>query len=167
MVKKLLFSLLFSLALVAGHTPFAHAADQSDTSSNCDNIDPTADQQDHFSVFNVLNLDNCPPDGTATTSDIGKTTNFNNEIKEAAEAPSGPGSVLAALILRVINILLLTIGTFAFVVIFYAGLKLITAGGDTGKIDSAKPVLTQALTGLVITFFAYYIVTFVQSFFYK
>jgi len=162
MLKKVLFSILFSLALVAGHTPFVHAED-----TGCGNLDDTADQQDHFSVFNILSVEECQGLSNTTTTDgekEGGTTKLSDEIKSAADASGN--SVAAELILRVINILLLTIGTFAFVVIFYAGVKLITAGGDTGKIDSAKPILVQAITGLVISFLAYYIVTFVQSFFY-
>lgn len=150
MFKKVLFSALLAVTLFQG-APLALAADCPE--------DTTADSNDHFSVFQILTVDECQNQEAGTT-------NLANEIKTNAEAEGGPGSVAAALILRAINILLLTIGTAAFVTIFYAGILMVTANGDETKLDRSKGILTQSILGVVVSFLAYYIVTFVQSFFY-
>lgn len=148
MAKKVLLSALFILTLW-GSTPAAFAECTYDTST---------DTQEHFSVFEILTVDEC--------DELGGTTALPEEIRENAEGENGVGSVAAALILRAINILLLLIGTFAFLTIFYSGILLVTANGDESKLDRGKNILTQSILGVVIAFLSYYLVTFVQSFFY-
>ena len=155
MAKKVLLSALFILTLW-GKSPMVFADDSTDTTSTDCTYDTSTDTDSHFSVFNVLTVDEC------TNNSVG-SSDLANEIK-AKETESG--SVAAALILRIINILLLVIGTFAFVTIFYAGILLVTANGEESKIDKSKSILLQSITGVVVAFLAYYIVTFVQSFFY-
>lgn len=113
-----------------------------------------------FQVDEILDLD---------TEDNGANadTTFYETIIEDAKSHDGQQiSVPAAIILRVINILTLLIGTFAFVTIMIGGFMMISAGGDEGKIDRAKAILTQSILGMVIAFLAYFITAFVQSFFY-
>lgn len=111
----------------------------------------------HFTVEEILDLD---------TEDNGANaeTTFYETIKDDADEKQI--SVPAAIILRVINILTLLIGTFAFVTIMIGGFIMISSGGDTGKIDRGKAILTQSILGMVIAFLAYFITAFVQSFFY-
>ncbi len=45
-----------------------------------------------------------------------------------------------------------TIGIIAVLTIVISGMQIMTAGGDSGKIDPAKTRITQALFGLVILF---------------
>jgi hypothetical protein len=162
MAKKVLLTALLSLTLLGSiPTVFAETTAPATTAPTGTSDCPTStstDSQDHFSSFDILNVEDC--------QNLGGTTALPGEIKATAEATGGPGSVAAALILRVINILLLTIGTFAFVTIFYGGILMTTSNGEESKVDRAKSILTQSIMGLIIAFLAYYMVTFVQSFFY-
>ena len=153
MARKVLLAALLSLTLW-GSLPLAFADETTTTTTECETSTAT-DTQDHFSSFEILTVEDC--------QGLGGTTDLAGEIKKNAETD---GSVAASLILRVINILLLTIGTFAFVTIFYAGILMTTANGDESKIDRAKSILLQSIVGLLVAFSAYYLVTFVQSFFY-
>lgn len=66
--------------------------------------------------------------------------------------------VLAA---EVISILLGFLGIVAVVLIITAGFKWMTAGGDKGKIDEAKSLMTNAVIGLVIILSAWALSNFV------
>lgn len=140
MFKKIFASalLVFGLSLVPNHLAFAAGVGD-----------------DHFDVFEVLNVDE--------DSGVGSTT-ISDNIRDYAEAYDG--NIVVALMMRAINILLLLIGTFAFLVIFYSGLLLVTSNGDEGKIEKGKGMIMPAILGLVFAFLAYYIASFVQSFFY-
>lgn len=119
---------------------------------------------DHFSVFEVLCVgENCGKDNEATDGGEG-TTDIGYNIVQDAEKYDG--NIPVAIMMRVINILLLLIGTFAFLVLFYCGLLLVTSNGDEGKIEKGKGMIMPAILGLVFAFLAYYIASFVQSFFY-
>ncbi len=84
-------------------------------------------------------------------------------IKESENA----GSVIEAVILRVINVLMLFVGTVAMILLMAGGLTWILADGEEGKIDRGKAIITQTLLGLVFVLLSYVIVTFVVSFFYQ
>lgn len=66
--------------------------------------------------------------------------------------------VLAA---EVISILLGFLGIVAVVLIITAGFKWMTAGGDKGKIDEAKNLMTNAVIGLVIILSAWALSNFI------
>lgn len=108
-----------------------------------------ATNYDNFNIFEILDADEGP--------------NYSTDLQDNLQ---GHDSIAIALILRVINVLSLLIGTFAFVVILYSGIMMVTAGGDENRIDRSKGILIQAIFGLVLAFSAYFIVIFVQSFFY-
>lgn len=62
--------------------------------------------------------------------------------------------------------LLLTIGAVVFVIMFlYGGIKWITAGGDKGKLESAKNTLTNAIVGVTFLLLTILVLTFVECFF--
>lgn len=145
---KLFASILITFSLI---TPTAFAAD----ASGCE-----GDQKDSscFKVLDILNT-------KSSDSDTGYEATSNNLVI-AGEAEGGPGSGIAALILRAINILTLLIGTFAIVMIIIGGMFLVISQGDQNKIDRGKAIITQSLFGLVVAFFSYLIVVFIQSFFY-
>jgi len=88
------------------------------------------------------------------------------DLIEEADANDNVSSPVMAFILKLINILSLLVGTFAFVMILIGGFIFATSGGDEGQVDKGKAILTQAIVGLVLAFLSYTIVLFVQSFFY-
>lgn len=126
-----------------------------------DGVEDLAQQEEaskSSSSFNVREI--------LTISDESGTgeESINQTFIDKAEAEGT--SVAELLILRVINILSLLIGTFAFVVIVIGGFTLVTAGGDETKIDRGKAIINQTIFGVVIAFLSYFIVTFIVSFLY-
>lgn len=65
------------------------------------------------------------------------------------------------IILRAAELLSIVAGIAAVVGIMIAGIIFITAGGDSGKITSAKNTITYCIVGLVFIFLARAIVVFV------
>ena len=63
----------------------------------------------------------------------------------------------------VINIFSMVVGVIAVIMIIVGGFKFITAGGDSGKVTSARSTIIYALIGLVIVALAQVIVRFVLS----
>lgn len=119
------------------------------------------DTIDNFDVFEVFGVQD-------STENADGSTTISENIRNYADSLPGEnkGNIIAAIILRAINVLLLLIGTFAFLVIFYSGVLLVTANGDDGKLEKGKGMIVPAILGLVFAFLAYYIAVFVQSFFY-
>jgi len=66
-------------------------------------------------------------------------------------------------IASIINVALGLLGIVAVVLILYAGLTWMTAGGDSKKVDTAKHIMTAAVIGLIIILSAYAIAKFVIS----
>jgi len=85
----------------------------------------------------------------------------------------GPGGQFAALRdIRIENLIpafiiiaLIVAALIFFFMLIFGGIKYITSGGDKGKAESARGMITAALIGLVIVFAAWAIVTLVQTFF--
>ncbi len=82
--------------------------------------------------------------------------------------PSDPGGVPTAgdadeLILTIIQWLLTFLGSLAVLMIVIAGIMYITSGGDEGRVDKAKSLLTSAIIGLVVALLGYVIVLTVGS----
>jgi hypothetical protein len=110
-----------------------------------------------FDVSEILDIDE-------SDNNTGQSTDIYENIKNDADEKQT--SVVSAVILRAINVLTLLIGTFTFVTLLISGYLMITAGGDTGKIDKAKGMISPAILGMILAFFSYFIAAFIQSFFY-
>lgn len=145
-ILQLLFTLSFLLGLGINEIQSAPISKA--------NIDDT------FNVFEVFCLgENCSSDESSDRQD-----RFIVGIKQEAEEKDI--SYAAAIILKIINILSLLVGTFSMIVIIYAGVTFVISAGNESQIDQAKATFSSALIGLVLAFGAYFIVTFVNSFFY-
>lgn len=75
--------------------------------------------------------------------------------------------VIAVFIIRMINYLALTIGSFAFLTIVIGGIMLVTSGGQEQQISKGKDIIKYAIIGLAVALAAYFITAFVQSIFYE
>ena len=75
----------------------------------------------------------------------------------ADETEFRPLDKVALIIKAVLSVLALVF----LVLIIYAGIKWMTAGGNTDSIESAKKIITSALIGIIIVFLAYAITAFV------
>ena len=63
----------------------------------------------------------------------------------------------------ILQLLSVAVGITALIMIIIAGLRYITANGDSGNIQSARQTITYALVGLVIVALAQGIVQFVLA----
>lgn len=83
--------------------------------------------------------------------------------------PDGSGVTIDALsdiwiiIANVIRILVAVGGVLAVIFIVVGGLFYVTSGGDPGRINRAREIIKQAITGLVITLVSYPAITFIAS----
>ena len=66
-------------------------------------------------------------------------------------------------IARIINVALGMLGIVAVVIVLSGGFKWMVAGGDEGKVDEAKKLITAGVIGLAIILSAYAIASFVIS----
>lgn len=73
---------------------------------------------------------------------------------QSCNTPSANNAV-SNIVSMVVNILSILVGSIAVIMIIIAGLKYVTANGDTNKIASAKSALIYAIVGLVIAAVAY------------
>ncbi|KKQ24913.1 MAG: seg [Microgenomates group bacterium GW2011_GWC1_37_12b] len=72
---------------------------------------------------------------------------------------------IPGLISALVVIALVVAALIFFFMLIFGGIKYITSGGDKGKAESARGMITAALIGLVIVFAAWAIVQLVQTFF--
>ena len=77
--------------------------------------------------------------------------------------PTNPETALPEAVVAVINLVLGFLALLAIVIILIGGFEWMTAGGNDTKVETAQKRLKYGLTGLVIIFLAYAIVTFVLS----
>ena len=64
-------------------------------------------------------------------------------------------------IVNIINYILLFLGLIAVIYIIWAGIKMVTSGGNDGKVKEAQKSITFALMGILVVFLAYAIVNWV------
>ena len=67
------------------------------------------------------------------------------------------------LLLKVTDIIALIAGAAAVIIIIVSGLRYVTAGGDSGKVSSAKNTLIGAIIGLIVVVLARTLVVFVVN----
>jgi hypothetical protein len=78
------------------------------------------------------------------------------------DAPTGTPDINHT-IATVVNILSVAVGVVAVIMIIVAGLKFITAAGDSNNISSARNTILYAVVGLVVVALAQVIVHFVLN----
>jgi len=77
---------------------------------------------------------------------------------EIAAATGGESSI-KALVLKIVNYFLAFLGIVAVLMLIYAGVTYITAGGAQDKVDSAKKIIMYALIGIIIILLSFAIVS--------
>ncbi len=104
-------------------------------------------------------------DGNGGGSDI-----YNDTIKDQLDTLSeiglpgeeGEGAeTLTDSIVEVIITVLNVLGLIFLILIIYAGVRWMTAAGNTDSIEQAKKIIVSAVIGLIIVFLAYAITAFV------
>lgn len=82
--------------------------------------------------------------------------------KDAVTNSLGLGTKdIRATIASIINVALGLLGIVAVVIVLIGGFKWMTAGGEQGKVDEAKKLITSGIIGLAIIVSAYAIAQFV------
>lgn len=98
---------------------------------------------------------------------VGSATGSGGSIKpvETITADQLPGSALnlAEILPAIIRAFLTLIALAAFFGLLYSGLLYITAGGDTGKAETARKNIVWALTGIIIALLSYAAVNLVAN----
>ena len=89
-----------------------------------------------------------------------------SDVEAGLQNEAGCGDIKGSTnISKVIQNILYTVlgiaGVLAVVAIIIGGQRMITAGGDPGKVKSAKDILMQALIGLAVVILAWAIVSLV------
>ena len=86
-------------------------------------------------------------------TDSAKVAGLKNEL--------GGQTTFFGVVGLVINAVLSLVGIVFFALTLYAGLRWMSAGGDSAKVDKAKDILESAAIGLIIVISAYAVVNFV------
>ena len=79
----------------------------------------------------------------------------------ATNNDGAPKQDLPTMIGSVIKVVLGILGVIFLILVIYAGIKWMTAGGEAEDVKKAKDILRQAIFGLAITLAAYAITFFV------
>ncbi|MFH1012269.1 MAG: pilin [Candidatus Peregrinibacteria bacterium] len=87
---------------------------------------------------------------------------FDNPQTGAPPNVSAQGT-LGQNITNIINFFLGLLGLIAVAFLIYAGVLMVTAGGNEEQVGKAKKVITFAVIGIVIILLSYTVVTFVTS----
>ena len=78
----------------------------------------------------------------------------NDDMPETLTGDNG-------IVTTVINTMLFIVGILSVVMIIYAGIRFITAGGNAQQVATAKKILIYSVVGLVVALCSYAIVNFV------
>ncbi len=87
---------------------------------------------------------------------------FDNPQTGAAPNVAAQGT-LGQNVTSIINFFLGLLGLIAVAFLIYAGVLMVTAGGNEEQVGKAKKIITYAVIGIVIIILSYTIVTFVTS----
>ena len=119
--------------------------------------------------------DPAPTDGYRTFN-VGKYLTVDGQTDNTNTVVGGQGqsylckggdtancNPLLNFILFIINTITLVVASLSFFAIVVSGIFMITSAGDQNRLNRGKDIMRLAITGLVITLSAYFIVAFVQS----
>jgi hypothetical protein len=97
--------------------------------------------------------------------DVGEWLTLDDDEQEAGYFSDTERIPIVSFILSVINFALRIIGSLAIILIIVAGFMMMFSQGNQQKLDEAKDVVKYAIIGLLVTFFSYLLVIFIQSLF--
>ncbi|MBI2638803.1 hypothetical protein HYW83_04410 [Candidatus Peregrinibacteria bacterium] len=115
-----------------------------------------------------------PADGSAASESVKKSPidETFNVAKHLTTTGQGTSTVstdsggIANFIVKVIDLLVKIIGSVALIVFILGALLTVTSEGKEDRLEKGKTAMLYALIGLIIAFFSFIIVTFVQSIFF-
>jgi hypothetical protein len=104
----------------------------------------------------ILNGDNVCKGGAQSTT-------YNSAVCVDKRNPTNPVYGKNGLLIKIANVIAFIAGAAAIIVIIVGALKLVTSGGDSGSVSSARGTIASALIGLVIVALAATIIDFVVN----
>lgn len=87
---------------------------------------------------------------------------FDNPQGGAAPSAAAQGT-LGQNITLIINYFLGILGLISVGFLIFAGIMMVTAGGDDAQITKARKIITYAVVGIIVILLSWTIVTFVSS----
>lgn len=119
----------------------------------------SAEYVPEFNVKEFLRAGECTEEQIAA----GKCKESYQEMGYLEQEEDSEISPAAEIILKIIDMLVMIIGSVAVLVLIIGGLMLATASGNEQQIQKGKDAMKYAIAGLVVTFLSFITVTFVQS----
>jgi len=104
-------------------------------------------------------------DVSDTISGLNQSANQVTAFKDQTTKPGGffGSAFLNTKIGQVVGLVLSFVGVVFLILMIYAGIKWMTAGGNENVISEAKSLLINAIIGIVIVFAAYAITSFLGT----
>jgi len=99
---------------------------------------------------------------TATNAFAQSAAFFDNPQGGAAPSAAAQGT-LGQNVTLILNYFLGILGLVAVAFLIYAGVLMVTAGGNDEQVGKARKIITYAVIGIVIILLSWTIVTFVAS----
>lgn len=93
----------------------------------------------------------------------GSSSFFDNPQGGSSTVTAAATGTLGSNIATVINYFLGLLGLIAVGFLIYAGVLMVTAGGNDEQVTKARKIIMYAVVGIVIILLSYTIVTFVTS----
>jgi len=101
-------------------------------------------------------------DSPATAMESFKVSTYLTAPGQEKQASSLP-----AYIVKLINLLSVVIGSFAFLAMVIGGIMMVASAGQEQPISRGKEIIKYAIMGMIVAFSAFFITSFVQSIFYE
>jgi len=91
------------------------------------------------------------------------STKGQKNIKAISTSAKTNGNPIADFIIHLINLIILIAGSVSFLGVIIGGFFILSNAGSENRLNKGKEIITYAITGLIITLSAYFIVAFVQG----
>lgn len=106
---------------------------------------------------------------SAKKSPIDETFDVSTHLTtkgQGTSTTSADSGGIANFIVKVIDLLVKLIGSVALIIFILGALLTVTSEGKEDRLEKGKTAMLYALIGLIIAFFSFIIVSFVQSIFF-
>jgi hypothetical protein len=113
----------------------------------------------HISTMTALAEDPKPPVPTEFAVNDYLKLQGQKDLKEIGG--------IGAYIVRLMNFMAMTIGSFAFLAIVVGGFMMVTSAGQEAQVQRGKDIIKLSIIGLIVVLMAYFLVSFTQSIFYE
>lgn len=118
-----------------------------------------------FAITKAIDVVFLRGSGTFTSSLIPSAYAF--DVDNSILFPPAANENVGSLATIIVQVLIATAGVLSFIFIIIGGFKIVTSGGDSKKLDSAKSTILYAIIGVMVALLALAIINLVQGFVYS